>query len=195
MVLLEDYQKAVRDEEMDMFEKIRLMVSKAQIFDRAGLPQKSFSIAIRAANLALNGRYMAILWDAIGILCKALNGLREFRAAIKLLTAIMPQILETEDGDLAARSYSALADSHMGLAGQHKRGTKLQREYLSRVLETLERAFEEYSRIHHVDGQCEMTAKKAVVMQLNGDSVLANDCAAKYISLWDDATEQRPLVI
>ena len=52
-----------------------------------------------------------------------------------------------------------------------------------KALEHIERSFDEFSRIEDVRGQCEMIAKKATIMHLNGDPVLANDCAAKYLDI------------
>ena len=181
MGILERYQTDNAAAEEDMFQRIKLMSVKAQIFDRAGLPHKGFSIAIRAASLAYKAQHLAILWDAVGVLCKVLIGLSEFHAAVKLLKAIMPQTLETEDCELTARTFSYLADAYMGLAGEAKAGSSKRREQMNKALESLERGFDEYSRIENVDGQCEMLAKKATILHLNGDLVLANDCGAKYL--------------
>ena len=173
-----------------MFQKIKFMLLKAQIFDRAGLPQKGFSLAIRAASLAHKARYLAALWEAIVVLSKVLISLNECVAAIRLLKAILPQILESEDSDLAARSFSHLADAHMGMAGDAGAGTTKQKEEMNRVLECLERGFDEYSRVENLDGQCEMTAKRATILHLNGDLILANDYGAKYLDLQKKAREE-----
>lgn len=175
--------------EGDVYHKIRLMILKAQIYDRAGLPQKGFSIAIRAASLAHKACYLSILWDAVGVLCKVLVSLDEFDAAIKLLKAIIPRALETEERELAARLFSHLADAYMGLAGEAMASSLKRRQNMNRVLECLERAFDEHSQIGNLEGQCEMMAKKATIMHLNGDLVLANDYAAKYLDLQKKAKE------
>ena len=183
MEILEDQPEDTGTGEDDIFQKIKIMILKAQIFDRAGFPQKGCSIAIRAASLAYRALYLTVLWDAISVLCKILVSLGERGAAVKLLKAILPQILETEDCELAGRAFSYLADAYMGLAGEAKAGSIKQREQMNQVLEYLEKGFAEYSRIEYIDGQCEMMAKKATVMRLTGDIVLANDCAAKYLDL------------
>lgn len=41
----------------------------------------------------------------------------------------------------------------------------------------------EFSHIKDIQGQCDMMAKKATIMHLVGDLVLANDYAAKYLDL------------
>jgi anaphase-promoting complex subunit 5 len=189
MEMLEKIQEASKAREEDMLETVKQMVLKAQIFDRAGFPQKGFSIAIRAAALAHRAKYCAVLWEAVGILCKILTSLDEFVAAIQLLKAIMPQALETEDCELVARLFSYLADAYMGLAGQAKVASR-RKEQMNKVLECLERAFDEYSTIEHVEGQCEMLAKKATIMRLNGDLVLANDYAAMYLDIQKKAEEE-----
>ena len=168
----------------DMYQTIKLMLLKAQIFAKAGLPQKGFSLSIRAAALAHRARYLNILWEAIGTLSKVLCSLSDFEAAIQLLKSIMPRVLETDDGEMIANSHSYLADAYMGLAGKDgKDGSSKRKEQMNKVLECLDRAFDEYSRLDHVTGQCEMLAKKATIMYLNGDLVLANDVASKYLGI------------
>ena len=189
MNVLDSLQDAGASREEDTIQKVKLMVMKAHIFDQAGLPQKGFSIAIRAASLALKALYLSVLWDATSVLSKILISLGEFNPAIRLLKAIVPQILETEDRELAARSYSCLADAYMGLAGEANAGSSKQKEQMNQVLDYLEKGFDEYSRIECIDGQGEMMAKKATVMRLFGDTVLANDCAAKYLALKKAARE------
>ena len=44
----------------------------------------------------------------------------------------------------------------------------------------------EYSHMGDIIGQCEMMAKKATIMHLVGDMILANDYAAKYLDLKRD---------
>ena len=190
MELLEKQQASSKAGEEDMYQTIKLMALKVQIFDKAGLPQKGFSIAIRAATLAYRARYLAALWEAIVTLSKVLIGLDEFAAAISLLKAIMPQILETEDCELTARSFAHMADAYMGLAGLAMYKSSKRKEQMNKVLECLERGFDEYSRIEHAEGQCEMMAKRATIMHMNGDLILANDYAAKYLDLQKAAREE-----
>lgn len=190
MELLEMQQASLKAGEEDMYHIIKLMVLKVQILEKAGLPQKGFSIAVRAATLAYRARYLAVLWEAIGTLSKILIGLDEFAAAVSLLKAIMPQVLETEDCELTARSFACMADAYMGLAGQAKHSTSKRKEQMNKALECLERGFDEYSRIEHVEGQCEMMAKRATIMHLNRDLELANDYAAKYLDLQKAARQE-----
>ncbi|KAI9674954.1 MAG: anaphase promoting complex subunit 5 [Caeruleum heppii] len=101
------------------------------------------------------------------------------------------QVLETEDAFLSGQTYSFVVDAQMGLAGQAKAGSPRRNECMTQALESIDRAFAEYSRIDEVRGQCEMMAKKATIMQLFGDPVLANDYAAKYLAIRKAAQEWR----
>jgi len=131
------------------------------------------------------------LWDAIGPVSNILISLREFAAAGKMLDSIMPQVLECEDCDLAARTYSLLVDAQMGQAGQANPETPKRKEHLTKALEFIDGAFAEFSRIEDHQGQCEMMAKKATIMHLVGDLVLANDYAAKYLDIKREAAMEK----
>ena len=190
--ILNMYAKEFQEHGADVFQQIKLMILKARIYDKAGIPEKGFSIAIRAASLAYKGRLLSALWDAVGVLCRVLISLKECEAAISLMESIMPQILECEDCELTANSFSCLADAHMGLAGQMTAGSLKRKEHLSKASGYLDWSFDDLARIGDTEGQCETMAKKATIMYLNGDFVLANDYAAKYIDIWkagkEDAT-------
>ncbi|KAL8661367.1 MAG: hypothetical protein Q9202_005669 [Teloschistes flavicans] len=181
LVLQEQLITKLSQQETDIVQRLEVMILKARIFDKAGIAQKGFSVAIRVASLAHKARLVPVLWEAIGAICRILVSAKQFDAAVQLLESVLPQALECEDGGLAAYLFSCLADGHMGLAGQAKDGSLQRKERLTKTLESLDRAFTEYSRIEDIKGQCEMLAKKATIMHLNGDPMLANDCAAKYL--------------
>lgn len=191
MESLESLATKLNDEEADIYQRIKLMTLKARIYDKAGIPQKGLSVALRAASLAHQARLLPALWEAIGAICAVLNSLKEFIACAKLLESIIPQVLECEDCNLSAQTFSLLADAHVGMAGQAKAETPQRKEQLTKALENIERSFDEYSRIEDIKGQCEMMAKKATIMHLNGDPILANDCAAKYLNIKAAAKDQR----
>ncbi|KAL8873489.1 MAG: hypothetical protein Q9198_007015 [Flavoplaca austrocitrina] len=181
--LLEKLLSDLEQQEADIFQQLKAMILKAQLFDQAGVPQKGFSVALRVASLAHRARLLPVLWEAVGAIGRVLVSMKEFGATVRLIENVLPQALECEDCDLAAYLFSCLADGYMGMAGQAK-GEFLQRkEKLTKALEALERAFEEFARIEDIRGQCEMMAKKATIMHRNGDSVLANDCAARYLDI------------
>ena len=189
MSVLECLATKLDEEEADILQRVKLMILKARVYDRAGIPQKGFSVALRAATLAQSARIMPILWEAICAISRILISLREFEAAAKLLSAVLPQVFECEDCDLAGHSFSLLADAHMGMAGQASADTLQRKEHLTKALECIDRSFDEFSRLGDIRGQCEMMAKKATIMHLNGDPVLANDCAAKYLDIKRAAKE------
>ncbi|CAO1600026.1 APC5 protein [Xanthoria calcicola] len=181
--LLEQLLTDLNQQEADIFQRLKAMILKARIYDEAGVPQKGFSVALRAASLAHKARLLPVLWEAVGAIGRVLISMKEFGATVRLIENVLPQALECEDCDLAAYLFSCLADGHMGMAGQANGGSLQRKEKLTKALEALDRAFEEFSRIEDIRGQCEMMAKKATIMHRNGDSVLANDCAAKYLDI------------
>ena len=190
MEMLERFATKFDDEEADIYQRVKLMTLKAQIYDMSGIPQKGFSVALRAASLAHGARLLPALWEAVGSIGAILISLEEFSATTKLLESIMPQVLECEDCNLSAHTFSLLADAHVGMAGQAKAESLQRKEQLTKALELVERSFDEFSRIEDVRGQCEMMAKKATIMHLNGDPVSANECAAKYLDVTRAATNQ-----
>ena len=190
MEILDKVGDRTKQYEVDMFQRINLMILKARIWDKAGLPQKGFSLAMRAASLAHRASLLPALWDAVGAICRILTSLSDYTPATKLMESIMPQVLECEDCDLAGRSFSCLADAHMGLAGKAGAESTQRKEQLTKALECIDRAFDEWSRVEDVSGQCEMMAKKATIMHLMGEPVLANDCAAKYLDIKQASREQ-----
>ena len=191
MEMLEKLAGQLNGEEADIYCRIKVMTLKARIYNNAGIPQKGFSVALRAASLSLKCKLLPSLWEAVNALSAIFNSLNEFEASIKLLESIVPQVLECGDCELAAQTFSLLADSHVGLAGQAKGDTIQRKEQLTKGLENLGRAFDEFSQIEDVKGQCEMMAKKATIMHLNGDPVLANDYASKYLAIKGAAKEQQ----
>lgn len=198
----------LQDENRDIGLRVKALLIKVSLLDRCGRPQRAFSIALRAANLCLRARLISLLWAAIGAISNILVSMGEFEAATQLLTAILPRSLECESPALTAKLYAYLADANMGLAGQSEsdtkageneevpqreretRGTeatkaavKRRDEYLKRAAMAVQRAFDEYSSIEDINSQCEMMAKKAVIMKVLGDMALAADYAAAYVEL------------
>ncbi|KAL8708269.1 MAG: hypothetical protein Q9220_006846 [cf. Caloplaca sp. 1 TL-2023] len=183
LILIERLLKNLDRGEADYFQRLKVMVLKARTFDRAALPQKGFSIALRAASLAHRVQILPVLWEAVGAISRVLISVEEFDAAVRLIEHALPQALECEDCALTAYLFSCLADGRMGMAGQSKGGTSQRKENLAKALSSLDRSFEEFSKVEDIKGQCEMLAKRATIMHLNGDHVLANDCAAKYLDI------------
>ncbi|KAK3363667.1 anaphase-promoting complex subunit 5-domain-containing protein [Lasiosphaeria hispida] len=175
----------LREDNRDISLRIRLLLNKVHLFDRIDRPEKGFTIAMRAASMAWRARLVPLLWQAIGALANILNALGEFAAAAQLLFAILPRCLETDSIFVVATLYSLLADARMGQAGEVQgrsdAHTHERTEFLTRAHEALDAALKHYSAVEDVEKQCEMLAKKATLMRVMGDDVLAEDCAAKYL--------------
>ncbi|KAL4805464.1 anaphase-promoting complex subunit 5-domain-containing protein [Aspergillus unguis] len=183
---IEKIAQSIHQDNFDIQPQVKLLCLKARIFEKMGQPQRGFSLAMRAASIAYRSRLLPGLWEAICALGAVLLSLKEFDAVSKMIESIMPQILESSDCDLAASAYSLLVDANMGIAGKiwsEDKNNPAKKEYMNRALGYLDCAYEQYEEIEDIKGQCEMMAKKATVMHLTGDSVLANDYASKYLDL------------
>lgn len=184
--IVEQTAQSMHQDNFDIHSQVKLLCFKARIFEKTGHPQRGFSLAMRAASLAHRSRLLPGLWEAICVLGGVLLSLHEFEAVNEMVESIMPQVLETDDCDLAARAYSLLVDANMGMAGKawsQGQDTPAKKEHMNRALGYLDCAYDQYEEIEDIKGQCEMMAKKATVMHLTGDLVLANDYAAKYLDL------------
>lgn len=173
----------LQDENRDIALRVRLLLRKVWLLDKCGRPQRAFSAAVRAANLAWRARLIPSLWQAMGAISNILVSLAEFEAAVQLLVAVLPRALECGAASLAAPLYSFLADANMGLAGTMEGRSSKRTEYLTRALGAVQKAFDHYSSVEDVERQCEMMAKKAMIMKLTGEMALAADYAAAYTEL------------
>lgn len=184
---IETLAAELREDGEDIHIRIRLLVMKALLFDKCGRPQKGFSIATRAAAIAWRTRNLSTLWEAMGAIANILTSLEEFEASSQVLASVIPRAIECEDCALSAQLYSFLVNAHMGMAGQAERESLKRKENLTKALAFIDRAFAEYSSIDDVKGRCEMMAKKATIMRLIGDTVMANDYAAAYLAIKREA--------
>ncbi|WEW57511.1 APC5 protein [Emydomyces testavorans] len=180
---IEHVAKSTQEASFDVALQIQLLNLKARVFHHTDQPEQAFSLTMRAASIAYRSRVLPGLWDALGNLSIVLMAFQEFEAAAEILESIMPQVLENNNCMMAARTYSLLVDANMGLAGRNKQDMVRQKEFIARASEFTDCAFEEYSRVENLQGQCEMTSKKATLMHLSGDMALANDYAARYLDL------------
>jgi anaphase-promoting complex subunit 5 len=126
---------------------------------------------------------MPCLWQAIGIVSNVLISLSEFRFTAQLLISMIPRALETGSSQLVGRLYSTLADAHMGLAGQTEPKSSKRMEYMTAAIRAVEKSFDQFSKLEDVNQQCELVAKKAMIMKLAGDFKLAASYAAAYVEL------------
>ena len=181
--LVESLAKKTHPENTDLYAQVKLLMIKARGLALCGHPLKGFSIAVRAANMSNRARILPALWESSGILANILIHLHEFNAAVELLEAIVPQVLECEDCDLAARTYAFLVDGYMGLAGEEEPKSVKREERINKAMGYIDSAFAQFKHVEDLRGQCDMLAKKATVFNLRGDLVLANDCASQYLGL------------
>lgn len=179
----------LRDENRDIALRVRLLLIKADLLDRCGRPQKGFTIAVRAANVAWRARLIPYLWPAIGAISNILISLSDFEPAIQLLTAILPRSLEGDNAAMTAKLYSILGDANMGMAGKMAPKSNKRREYMTKAVEAIDKAFNHYSSMQDINKQCEMMAKKATIMRVSGEHILANDYAAAYLALRSHAEQ------
>ncbi|KAG5810359.1 hypothetical protein H9Q74_005171 [Fusarium xylarioides] len=173
----------LENEKKDVVLKVKLMLLKASLLDKCGRPQRGFTTAMRAASISWGARLIPCLWQAIGCVSNILVSLKEFEAASQLLLAIIPRSLECETESLTAQLYSCLADANMGLAGKCEPKSAERSEYMTKALSAVQKSFDHYSSVEDVNMQCQMMAKKAMIMKLTGDMVQAADYAAAYVSL------------
>ncbi|KAL1851818.1 APC5 protein [Paecilomyces lecythidis] len=184
--LVEKAAQPMQEESSDILTQVKLLCLKVQFLIETGQPHSGLSLAIRAASIAHHSRVLAGLWEALCVVSSVLIHLGEFEASTGILESIIPQVLEVEDSDLTARCYSLLADASIGLAGKFlidRNRDPAGKDYMTRALEYLHSAHDSFEDIEDLTGQCETVAKKATIMHLSGDLLLANDYAAKYLDL------------
>ncbi|KAL9600613.1 MAG: hypothetical protein Q9219_003046 [cf. Caloplaca sp. 3 TL-2023] len=187
--ILEELLSDMEHQDVDIFQRLKGMVLKARIYHKAGVPQKGFSAAMRAASLARKSQVLPLLWGAVVVVCGVLISVKEFAASVTLIESVLPQALEGEDCMLAASLFSCLADGYVGMAGQAKPASLQRKERLTKTSESLDLALKEYLKIEDVRGQSEAIAKKSTILHLSKDPVLANDCAARYLAIKEAARE------
>jgi anaphase-promoting complex subunit 5 len=184
---IEQLSLAMKESGDDIHLRVKLLTMKALLQDKAGRPQKGFSVAVRAASIAWRARLIPALWAAMGAVANILTSLGEFHASSQILISVIPRALECENCPLNAQLYSFLVDAYMGIAGLADAGSLKRTQNLTKCLEFIDRAFSEYSAMEDIKGQCEMMAKKATIMRILGDKVQANDYASAYLDLKKEA--------
>ncbi|KAI8675392.1 Anaphase-promoting complex subunit 5 [Fusarium keratoplasticum] len=173
----------IQEERRDVVLKVKLLLLKASLLDKCGRTQRGFTAAMRAASISWEARNIPGLWEAIGAVSNILVSLSEFEAASQLLVAVIPRSLECDTASLSGQLYSYLADAKMGLAGKCEPKSAKRMEYMTKALQAVQKSFDQYSQIEDMAMQCQMTAKKAMIMKLSGDMALAADYAAEYVAL------------
>jgi anaphase-promoting complex subunit 5 len=82
----------LKEEGGDVMQRVCMLLAKAELFGKAGKPERGFSVALRAASVSFKARLMPCLWAAVGVISNILNSIGEFEAAKRLLNAVIPQV-------------------------------------------------------------------------------------------------------
>ncbi|KKY28967.1 putative anaphase-promoting complex protein [Diplodia seriata] len=135
-VRVDELAADLKAEDADVYQRVHLLTLKAALFAKAGIPEKGFSIAMRASSAAHRARLWPALWEALAAVQAILVELGEFRAARRLGDAVAPLALEAGDETLCAKLYLALADADC------------------------------FRSIEDVRGECETIAKRALLEKL-----------------------------
>ncbi|KAI5301793.1 anaphase promoting complex subunit 5 [Ascosphaera pollenicola] len=181
--VIEQCGASTRQETFDVVMQVKLLNSKALVFEKLGLPERGFSLAMRAASVAFRSRFYPGLWEAIGLLSRVLMSFREFRAAVDILESITPQVLAYNNTELKARIFSLLGDGNMGLAGQAVSDRQLRDTFLEDTIDSIDESLILYEVLGDVHRQCEMMAKKAMALRALGDFARTEETATKYLDL------------
>ncbi|KPI43564.1 Anaphase-promoting complex subunit 5 [Cyphellophora attinorum] len=189
-IVEETAQRAVSNNN-DIIVYTRLLNLKARILAASNNALSLFSIVVRAAQLAYRSLCLPALWEAIGLLANLLNVLGEHNAALELLNAIVPRVLECHDCELAAITYRYLVDAEIGLAGLEKSNKTRRKEWVNRAVDHLDSAGKMYGFAEDMKGQLEVLYRKSMIMKWQGDLVLANDVASKYLEVKKKFGEMR----
>lgn len=190
--IIEKVASELAGEGEDVFFRCKLLCLKTHVFIKCGRPQKGFSIAVRAANLAWRARLLPNLWEAMGLISAILISLHEYKAAEQILSSILPRALECEDPLLTAQLWSWKVDAQMGQAGQHKKGSRERKEKFIAAIEGLERAFDSFAKVDEKKKMRECVAKKGLIYWHLGDAKLVEDTAAVHEALMD---KDRPVTV
>jgi len=90
--LISKLENSVKHEDSDVYQQIHLMILRAMLFAKVGIPEKGFSITVRAAAVSYKARIIPALWESVGALANILISLKEWDAARMILNSIIPQV-------------------------------------------------------------------------------------------------------
>ncbi len=89
---ISDLESSVKHEDADVYQQLHLMILEAMLFAKVGIPEKGFSIIVRAAAVSYRARIVPSLWESVGALANILISLKEWDAARMVLDSIIPQV-------------------------------------------------------------------------------------------------------
>ncbi|KAL1301515.1 hypothetical protein AAFC00_005758 [Neodothiora populina] len=183
--------EAKKADTVDMLHRSKLLILKAHVFASSGVPEKGFSIVLRAASSAHRSLLLPTMWEALAALCVILVDLGEFGAVRDVVDAIMPQVLESANEYLIANLYNLLTDAHVGLAGHScVEGSKERDAHISAALTYVERARDAYARVEDLDGVLATVARKAMLFAYKGEEALAEETEEVYAHVVAEAEKR-----
>ncbi|OAL57027.1 hypothetical protein IQ07DRAFT_582293 [Pyrenochaeta sp. DS3sAY3a] len=200
----------LKTDNADVLQRISILLMQADLWKKAGQPEKGFSVALRAASVSFRARLGPSLWTAVGLLGNILNSLGEWDSARRLIEGVLPQALEGADHMLSGTLYSHLADSHMGLAspspppnqaettGSPSRpasspvslSSRNRAANIAKAELYIDRARECYKKTGYLNGECEQLMKKAIIAKLRGDEKLAEEWAQNHNRVWEEGMKR-----
>ncbi|KAH6877848.1 anaphase-promoting complex subunit 5-domain-containing protein [Alternaria rosae] len=199
--------QSLKEDNADIQQRVSVLLMQAELWRKAGKPERGFSVALRAASVSFRARLASSLWSAVGCLGAILNTLGEYREARRLVEAVLPQALEGADTMLIGTLYSHLADSYMGLANPNSSTVSTSnavshtpstprageptsnRSRIANIAKAelyVDRAREGFKKAAYLDGECEQLMKKAIIAKLRGDEKVAEEWAMRHNSIWDE---------
>lgn len=191
---IEDLASSLREDGAEILQRVTTLLMKANLFAKMGKPERGFSVALRAADLAFKARLMICLWPAVGLLGNILNSLGEFSASSRLLSAALPQSLEYGDQVIIGTLYSHLGDSHIGLAGlddpSTSSGARARTANMSKAELYIDRARECWKKAEDIEGECEQLMKRAIVAKFRGDEKLAEEWSQNHNRVWEEGRKR-----
>ncbi|KAL1886935.1 APC5 protein [Ceratocystis pirilliformis] len=199
--LIEEMAKILDGSKYEASTHVRLLIMKARIFNKCQTPLRGFSIATRAAKLAMESLSVENICEAMEVLANLLNSLGNFGAALELLNATLPRALETASVAIMGETYLCLADTYMGMAGELGRNIQAgpfaqtppsnlavkqanaRKVNMEKAAKSLDRAFEQFQAMDYHEGQCNVLAKKATIFRILGESDLAEKAAGQFLDI------------
>jgi anaphase-promoting complex subunit 5 len=84
--------QSLKEDNADIQQRVSVLLMQAELWRKAGKPERGFSVALRAASVSFRARLASSLWAAVGCLGAILNTLGECREAKRLVEAVLPQV-------------------------------------------------------------------------------------------------------
>jgi len=84
--------QSLKEDNADIQQRVSVLLMQAELWRKAGKPERGFSVALRAASVSFRARLASSLWSAVGCLGAILNTLGECREARRLVETVLPQV-------------------------------------------------------------------------------------------------------